>query len=561
MAVYYLFDDRRRAEANASGRNYWFCYITELLCRLGVSAAALRSADMRFKPGDVMFVGPGELSETDKAALSGTDGLILFGFSSENADVLFGIESTGVVEQPDPFSITGMFRMAQSGYLPVPAYDSALPVVSHIRTVLPRGADILAYIGENPGLLRCGSAYYFTFDLTQTLWTCSAGKPVTEGRNGFSIGRVPDSRIVPPDYDTRIAFCDWYLYIIQTILAGAGYPMLHRLPPSDDGSVPDLLLYFGGDDDATDGAMNLEASRVMHERGLPYHINLMPGANCNFVTTREEFDIIRSRGHELAFHYDFAYRQGKEQFTAEGFAAQIKLFRDAFGTLPVCNVGHCLTHHGWAERCRYQAALGIKGDNSRFGEVDPADVNAFGLYGFAFGTAFPFFAYDDFEHGNVRLDIAELVINYYEPRLRENDFDALRQIRLCIDDAARFGRTINFFLHPHYITGTYGSAGPVLAAVDEALSHAAKRGYSVCTYGPDRLCLWWHSRAASSVTGKGGRFTVDAAAPVIIRIPASGAGSVTVNGTKAGFAKKKIDGLDWLLLPVGEGISEVNVTY
>ncbi len=564
MAIYYLYNDQYRRETNESGRNYWYCYITEIMNRLGAGAEPAETADMSFSKNDVLFIGPEQPSEADLKAIARCDGLILIGFAPKNAGPLFGITEEGKIPQPvNDFEINGMFRMTDQKYLPVPRFDAPLPVVSPVSVIKTCGAEILAFIGEHPGLTKYGSAYYFAFNLPQTIWTCSAGKPVTEGRNGFNIGRVCDTRIVPADYDTTVAFGDHYIYILQTILAGAGYPMLHRLPPFEDGTIPDLLLFFGGDDDATSGAMNLEASRIMYERGLPYHMNLMPDINGRFVTTPGEADIIRARGHELAFHYDFAYRQSREQFTAEGFSEQLKLFTDAFAFLPVCNVGHCLTHHGWAERCRYQTALGVKGDNSRLGETDPADINAFGLYGFAFGTSFPFFAYDDFGHENKNLNFTELPINYYEPRLPDGDGTALQKLHRCIDDAAFFGRTVNFFLHPHYITGLYGSNKSVLNAIDETLSFGKKSNYNIICCGPDKLCLWWHARSGSTLSGHGKRFTVNAAADMIVRIPyTENTGKfpqITANGKNSHYYEKSVDGLNWLMLPVRKGISEIRI--
>ncbi|MDD4774123.1 MAG: hypothetical protein PHZ09_11085 [Eubacteriales bacterium] len=559
MAVYYLFDDTKRKDANEECRNYWYCYITELLDRLGVTAQQLPDADRRFRKGDVLFTGPGALADADREHIARSKGLILIGLATQNADDLFGIRTGEIIPQPDgEFSINGFFRMRDGAYLPVDRNDYPLPVVSPVTVVKTNGARTLAYIDFDPGLTVFNGAYYFAFDLTQTLWTCSAGKPVYDGQNGFDIGRVCDTRIVPLDYDTEIAFCDRYLYIIQTIFARVGYPMIHRLPPMKDGAIPDLLLFFGGDDDATNGVMNLQASGIMHERGLPYHMNLMPDINGNFVTTPEEFEIIRSRGHELALHYDFVCRANRDRFIAAGFAEQLKLFADAFGVMPVSNVGHCLTQHGWAERCRYQADLGIMGDNSKLGEINPDDINAFGLYGFAFGTAFPFFAYDDWAHDNKRLNFTELVINYYEPRLPEDDPEALEKLRRCLDDAARHGRTINYFLHPHYITGLYGTNQQVMASLDETRSYCDSRNYKVLTCGPDSLCLWWHARSVSSVIGTPAGFTVYAAADIIIRIPGQGK-RVTVNGVETECPVKHIDGLDWTMLRAVRGRSEVSV--
>jgi hypothetical protein len=154
------------------------------------------------------------------------------------------------------------------------------------------------------------------------------------------------------------------------------------------------------------------------------------------------------------------------------------------------------------------------------------------------------------------------VINYYEPRLPENDDASLKKLHDCIDDAARFCRTINFFMHPHYITGLYGSNIPVLSAIDEALSYGNKNNYKIIKYGPDKLCLWWHDRAASFISGSGSKFTVNAAAGVIIRIPCrSDAQSpqIIINGQNAKYVKKNIDGLDWLMLTAAKGYSEIEI--
>ena len=120
-------------------------------------------------------------------------------------------------------------------------------------------------------------------------------------------------------------------------------------------------------------------------------------------------------------------------------------------------------------------------------------------------------------------------------------------------------RTIDYFLHPHYITGLYGANRPVMSALDETLSYCDMKNYKVLKYGPDRLCLWWHNRSASSITGSQTDFMVNAAADIIIRIPALRHKRVTVNGIETECPIKNIDGLDWLMLKVVRGLSEVSV--
>ena len=526
-------------------------------------------------PSDFVFAGPYELSASAAEALGRALrlGCTVFGFATRGCDGLFGIKRGAELAQPGgDFGLNGYFRLESKyarEYLPFPDGDAPLPVFSGAVRLEMRGATPLGNItltaGETAvGLTRfqngAGIGYYFGFDLPKTLWTSSAGKPVHGGSASFPVGRVPDSRIVPLGYDTTVAYGDYYISILQSILARMGGPMIHRLP-LDRGEIPDYLIYFAGDDDAASGEMDMLASEIMHDKGLPYHMNLMINGAGDFVVSREQYAIIKGRGHELSLHYDFT----GGNFTKAGFAEQYGRYVAAFGEEPVCTVGHCLVHEGWAERCRYQAELGISGDNGKSGEIDPRDINAFNMHGYAFGTAYPFFARDDWEHGNRRLKFVELPVSYYEPRLSEGDTAARDKLRACADRSAYFGRTLNLFLHPHYVTGRYnntppGAPNPALSAVDEILDYSAARGYKVMLCGPDKLCKWWHERGESSVSEAGSvdgvkKYTADCrcADGMAIKIPITENGcapEVYIGDEKTECTEKTIDGLDWLLLPI-----------
>ena len=126
-------------------------------------------------------------------------------------------------------------------------------------------------------------------------------------------------------------------------------PSIFPLPPQGD-QAADLVLYFGGDDDAGSAEIDMIASERMYERGLPYHMNLMPTEDGKgFVITREEADLICSRGQEISIHYNFL----SYPYTPEGWKTQHDLYLAAFGQPAISPVNHCLVQTGSsAERCR-----------------------------------------------------------------------------------------------------------------------------------------------------------------------------------------------------------------
>lgn len=583
MAIYYWRNEEAKEAAHMRDQNHWFCYLSELLTRLGVTGEPIGEAlngDRILGEDDVLFLDSGELPEELLPILTqGVDrGLTLIGFATRGVDRLFGIRSTDrVIPQPEgPFSQTGYFQLVGEGreWLPPPERDAALPVFAEVVTATARDSRIGGVVvcgGEEwPAFFQCGQAVYFAFDVTQTLWVGTQGKPVLGGSEQFPVGRVPDGRAVSLDYDTRTAFGDDYMLLFQSILAGKGYPMLHRLPPLPDGTIPDLLLYYGGDDDATDAvSVDLRASDIMAELGLPYHLNLMQGPDGEFLLSTEQFEQMEARGQTLALHYDLT--AGLDAFSQENFGVQIKRYRHTYGQTPVVNVGHCLVNRGWAEHARYQAAYGIRGDNSRLAEIDPADINAFNLYGFGFGTAFPFFVYEDGAHGNVRLPFVDLPITYYEPRIGEAYPTGRAQLHACLDSAVYFGRTINLFLHPHYLAGYEGyDSRMTQEALRDMLSYCACKGYRPYHCTPDDVCLWWHDRAASQLSAPQWRdgdmtFTlqVQGARGVIVKLPVGRIGRgdrVLLDGQNACATEREIDGRLWRLLPVrGEGSHRITV--
>jgi|GEM_PF-1900093 hypothetical protein len=587
MAVYYLYDDALRQKLNKAGENFWYLYITEIFNRLGVSARPLDGRELlrsELDQNDTIFTGAFGVSDIEAEALEAAmkHGCTLVAFATHGCDSLFGIRRDGEYRQPDgDFGLSGYFKLGSdyiSELLPIPDGGIPLPVFSGItRTSLngaaEAGAVTLPDGGCTAGLIKYktgkSTAYYFAFDLPKTLWTSSAGKPVNGGSVNFPVGRIPDSRITPLSYDTTVAFGDYYIYILQSILVKNSEPMIHRLPPYN-GIIPDYLVYIGGDDDAASGEMDLEASQIMHAKNLPYHMNLMQDDNGEFVISREQYNLIKSRGHELALHYNFI----GGGFTQSGFKEQFDKYVEVFGEKPICEVGHCLTQEGWAERCRYQEALGVLGDNGKSGEIDPNDINAFNMHGYAFGTAYPFFARDDHAHGNRQMKFLELPVSYYEPRLTDGDAAGAEKLHSCADRSAYFGRTLNLFLHPHYVTGRYnntppGMPNPALRAVDEILDYSANKSYNVILYGPDKLCLWWHERAESyvklvdsNIDRRLYKAECRCADGIAIKIPLNindEIPCVSVDGVKTDCIIKIVDGRRWMMIILNTGKHEIEL--
>ena len=574
MGIYYLWDEQRRINTNRSGGNYWFAYITEILSRLGAKGRPVlpeQAGDITLGKRDVVFIGAGDVPAKALPALRTwqNNGATIIGFGTTGVDDVFGIQTTGCTDQPDDFTINGYFAVRgnkKQQFLPSPEADPRLCVFTPVVVTEPKSADVCADIELNgvsyPAFYQNKNAYYFTFDVTQTLWAAAQGKPVYEGTAMFPrCSRNTDARITPDGYDTHIAYGDYYTYIIQSILYRMNVPMLHRLPPDADGSVPDLLLYHAGDEDATPKVSN-RASEIMRERGYAYQINMMPaGEDMHFTTTQEEYAVIRARGHRVSMHYNMVENQPWCDWSAENFRKQYEAYLCYAGDPCVSSVGHCLVHVGWAERSRYQEALGILGDGSRFGEKDPEDLNAFNLYGFAFGTGYPYFIYDDHEHNNRRLNIADLPIAYYEPRIGGKYVDGAEKIRRCMEDAAYFGRMLTVFTHPHYVADNYTYDNSItLAAFDEFDRYAAEHGLNVVHSEPDSVCLFWHGRERSDVSyhDDGDVITcrVDCAADagLIVKIPVNDAASVSVDGNHIEPVFKMVDGLKWLMVPVtGKG--------
>lgn len=557
MKLWYYQDPAAREEANRAGRDYTPAYLPVMLRNMGVTGTALPPDALRngaVAPDDTVLFGADTLGEKEASALKKAlkNGAFAIGFGTVGGP--FG--KNAVPEPEDICAVAGYFTFSGS--------DEPLPVLGSFARIEAGNAvtegTVKAEDGVFPVCLRSENAVYFPFDLPATLWRAADGRPTTEARPPFPFGRVPDGSVLPADYDHNIAYADCYQRYISALLLKRGIPSVFPLPPKD-GKAAELLLYFAGDDDCCPPEVILEASGKMAARGLPYHINMMPSEttmDC-FSMNEEQIALIRSRGQELAVHYNFACFPYDE----EGWKRQNALFAEKVGGENCCPVNHALIQLGSnAERCRREEALGHLGDNSKFQYApDPNDINAFNVTGFAFGSAFPRFTIDDAEHGNRELKLCEVYNSYFEPRIREGKPEEYAKLYGYLDAGAYYGRTLQFFLHPHYLTDFYGPCLPTLTALDAALAHVKEKGWNTVFLATDALTHWWHDRAAcrlTDVTAEGFTAILPAGRPFTLRLP-DATRDIRVDGKPTEAEQRNVGGAPALLLTVPGGT--VSVTY
>lgn len=516
----WVYDEAQHVSLNSAGRNYWHVYTAEILDRLGLTADAVPPSALsdpaKLREYSLLFIGRIGDSRAVEAASPMLrawvhDGGTLVGFAAEGLEPLFGVEAAGRMDQPSgEFSIAGYLRFVESSLtagLDCHGHENQpLIIVSPIRMVAPTDAEAVAALlqpdSEEPGdgskaratpyaavssrTLGRGRAFYFAFDLPQTMWTIHQGRPVDADHDGDGYLRAMDARVIGGN-DPGVAYTDELHFLLQAIIGTQPMPLIHQIPPLR-GEVADALFFFGGDDEGQP-KNQVAASDFMKSRGLPYHINLMP-VDGEFALSRAEMDHVERNGHELSLHYDFI--TGFEHptgFTEQDVRRQVEMFRPVFGRPPVCSVNHWCRWTGWADPARWMSARGQIADNSWMGAPSPP-LNPVNTIDFSFGTAFPRHVWDDWRRGNERLDFVQEHVVAYEVGYREEatDFERLHQ---AVDRAARYRLTVNMFYHPVYL-----ATNPACQrAIDELLGYVQRRGIAAAFMGNDELARWWLHRS------------------------------------------------------------------
>lgn len=570
----FVLDDALKQQANQDSRNYWWTYIAEVLDRLGLDAQQVQPSSLPAQLDDfsLVFIGPNE-----SQLLAGYPGFAaalrtwigsggtLVGSGAEGLDALFGNEFAGYIEPPvDEFAISGEFTLRQgrftSGVHSLLHPDAPLVTVGRVRKVRPLTSQIIAQMGSDAVItakqIGAGWAFYFGFDLGQTFWTIQQGRPVDADYDGDGYLRTGDAMVLG-NREYEVAYTDELLFLLQNMVSVQPIPMLHQLPPNGP-TVPDAVIYYGGDDEAGSG-IQLTATQFMSSRGLPYHINCMPSGG-TFPLSAQEIAQIEAYGGELSLHYDFisGFPAGAG-FTEADVEMQTALFRNHFGRLPVCTVNHWVRWVGWEEPAMWMMLAGVRGDNSRFC-VPLVSTNPTNAIGFAFGTAFPYFFWTSYAHGNQRLQFVELPIIAYEVGYSGNVRDYARVDR-ALYLAQQYHLTMNFFYHPVYIA--YYPA--CRDAIGYLLWSISQQGLNVLHTTPDTLTLWWMDRSDTTVSdvafvGNRLTFTCSTASPlgVTVKVPIDDYGIAAASHP---YTIKSMFGERWLMMVMPPGVSQVSVDF
>ncbi len=603
LVTAYIYDADLRVEANLRGQNYWYEYIKEIHEQLGLRAREMsRNAleDVTAIQGvGTLFIGDLTASQITDAMKSNLEawvraGGVLIGFATEGLDGIFGNSCAPIPIQPESdYTISGYFDLKPDPLTTdVHSYlhpDQKLIIFSNIRklvpTPLPAGGTEIARLygvdGMDTGYAAItkrdyhkGHAYYFAFNVPQTMWVLHQGIPITFDRDGDGYYRTGDL-IAIGDNAREVLYADEILFLIQNMLAQRPQPLITPIPPSPPlckggkGGIPDALFYWGGDDEALAGTQ-IGASNWMKENGLPYHINIMRNKEGKFAVTREEVEAIRANGHEPALHYNFIDNFDPGPFTEADVREQAEAFYQAFGFHSICTVNHWVRWTGWAETAKWMQAAGGKADNSFIHHRLPP-LNPSNRLGFVFGTSYPFYFYDDFRGENAKIDFLEEPITAYEVGYNGRDETDFGMIHKIIDIAAKYHLTMNMFYHPIYIH----SYPACRAAIEEALRYIESKGIIAVHKGNDGLWKWWDARSRSQITDitveeKGVSFTTHCASDegMIVKVPIESVDSVGARGScrvecDEGHATYQIRnefGRDWVYVIVPAGSHRIKVS-
>jgi hypothetical protein len=593
LTISYAFDQQLQETANAEGHNYWYAYVEEILSRLGLNPKALplsicADTDTLSRTG-VLLLGNFQTSaippNSAESLLSWIEnGGILIGFATEGLDNLFSISAEGTIPQePDSFSISGYFDLLPSPITsdcraPIDP-DQHLLITASIRrlhcldtqplarlfTCDPAHPEDGSYAQETNApvithrSIGRGHAFYFSFDVAQTMWVLQQGRPVDRDWDGDGYLRRTDASVVG-DNSRAVPYTDALHFLLANMIGRAPVPSIHSIPPHH-GRVSPALLYFGGDDECTPG-VQIPASDFMASRHLPYHINAMP-RDGRFAFSADEQARIETNGHEIAIHYDFS--TGFDHpcgFTRQDVLEQARQFRERFGRDSICGVNHCVRWTGWAEPARWMLEAGNKADNSFFGWTSPPR-NPVNTLGFVHGSAFPRRIWEDAEHDNARLDFLEIPITGYEVGYEGETFIP-EKVQQALALALRYRLTLEFFYHPVYIA-QYPACRQ---AIDELVRLIDQLPVPPILMGLDRLYHWWTAREQAVIrnarqSGKTITFEIDCTWEdgYVAKIPTGEAppAECLIDGSPADFETAAEFGQHWAFISLTTGSHKVEI--
>jgi hypothetical protein len=254
----------------------------------------------------------------------------------------------------------------------------------------------------------------------------------------------------------------------------------------------------------------------------------MPSREGTFAIVKEQYTELSRLSTDLSLNFDFVAEFN--HYSKADLEKQLNWYLDSFGERPIATVNHCSMFTGWAEHARWSASCGLKGDYTRVHSFVPPynGINMFG--GLGFGTVYPHFVYDDYQHGNARIPYVYIPIVFFEPRIYEatRDEDVAR-IHTALDRATYFSWTCR--------------VQPAMPVVDRSETDV--------------------QMLASDHAGKSVRLSVETrrAHGVLIKFPltdvCSGMVSYSMDGENRAGTVQEQNGGKWLLCHVPSGRHEV----
>lgn len=564
-----LLDEECRIAANSVGLNYWWVYMIETLDRLGLTAAVLSTSDLTSQLADlsVLFIGAAEEARLSDAQIQMIDswvkaGGVLVASGSSRLDSTMGNQYAHLDPSAGEFAVSCEFTLRETAFsqgIQTPLHpDSPMIAIGPVRWVRPVFSTAIADNGGDAVITARGYgkgwAFYFGFNLGQTFWVIQQGRPVDQDYDGDGYLRSGDAMVIG-GREPEVPYTDQILFLLRNMIAVRPHPLVHQLPAVGD-LIPDMLLFYGGDDEAGSG-IQVAAAEFMHSRGLPYHINALP-YNGGFGLTPAEMAYCESLGTELSIHYDFVYGYYPVgNFTKADVDYQTNLFINYFGKTPVSSVNHWTTWIGWHEPALWMMEAGLKGDNGRFC-VQLTSSNPTNVIGHAFGTAFPYHFWTDHADGNRRLDFVEMPISGYELGY-QGDWRDPASVYRAVYLAQYYNYTFSFFYHPVYIA-VYPACRD---AIDTILDLADHYGLRALHTTPDNLALWWMDRSEISIANvqfSANRLEFDSCKPsagdYVVRIPMGGYEAVDVPYP---HRVEERFGVKWLMIALQGGSTRVEL--
>lgn len=588
----YIYDEALKSKANQQGRNYWDIYIQEILDMLGARAQRISPLDLEtaslLDDMKTVILGSQSSASLSSKAIEALEqwvkeGGILIGFGVQGLDDVFGITSLSEIQQkPDEYSISGYFDFRPHDITheihPFLFNDQQLIILSDIQSVsmnmertveLARLFDTSGKEMEAPAITWShygqGYAGYFTFDVAKTVWLLHQGRPLPEPTEDRPFLNTGDLQIQGSN-SRKIPYADEICFVLQNMIAQNPQPFIHQIP-SQDGQVPDALLYYGGDEYFGPTEISLQASDWMKEKGLGYQINMQEF----HPITKEEVEHIVSNGHDIS-QYLGMYKEDNYTMKEEYYLEKTKLFRDKFGFSPCITVNHWLRWAGWTEAAKWMKKAGIKGDNSYIANTltihHPLSNGP--RYGFSAATAYPFYFYDDHQGNNDRIDFMEQPIICYEVghrgTIQDYQTDVSSEVYLPLEMAIKYHMVMNFFYHP----GCIARFPLCRKAIEEILHYIEHRDALVLHWSNKEVAEWWEARSDTTIENVdiqnvSTAFDIDSSYPAgmivkmllkrpVRRVVLDG-GIPAVHEVKREFAG------DWLFIVVPSGKHNISVFY